>query len=151
MLNEKINADFIQATNSSINLELAITPVKISYDNALAPFRNQANQKYPPELSTYNTRRPRKVNEVDSMGGGRGVLFQGRGIGHYGRRGRRGCGGIFYGGRGGQYGRGFRKTRDIDGPDPMPEWYSITMARRTRFILPMTSQQTSGLGYQRRK
>ena len=31
------------------------------------------------------------------------------------------------------------KTQDINGPDPMPEWYSVTIARRWRFILPMTS------------
>ena len=43
------------------------------------------------------------------------------------------------------------KTRDINSPDPMPEWYSVTMARRYRFILPMTSQHTSSLGYQQRK
>ena len=29
------------------------------------------------------------------------------------------------------------KTQDINSPDPMTEWYSVTMARRYRFILPM--------------
>ena len=112
MLNRKTNADFLQATKSSINLELARTPVNLSYDNAISAFRNQVNQKYPPELSTYNNRRPRRVNEVDSMGGSREGRFQGRGIGHYGGRGGRGRGGIFYGGRGrgGRYGRGGRQN-----------------------------------------
>ena len=82
MLNRKINADFLQANKSSINLELARTPAKLSYDNTLAAFRNKVNHKYLPELSTYNNRRPRRVNEVDSMGGGRGGRFQGRGRGH---------------------------------------------------------------------
>ena len=43
------------------------------------------------------------------------------------------------------------KTRDIHSPYPMPEWYSVTMARRYRIILPITSQQTSGLGYYKQK
>ena len=100
MLNRKINADFLQATNSSINLELDRTPVNLSYDDALTIFRNQVNQKYPPELSTSNNRIPGRMNEVDSMGGNRGGRFQGRGRGHYGERGGCGHGGIFYGGRG---------------------------------------------------
>ena len=48
MLNIKINADFLQATRSSINLELARTPVNLSCDDALAVFINQVNHKYPP-------------------------------------------------------------------------------------------------------
>ena len=38
------------------------------------------------------------------------------------------------------------KTRDINGLDTMPEWYSVTMAHIQRLILHMTSQPTSGLG-----
>ena len=45
MLKIKINADFLQSTKSSINLELDRTPVNLFYDNALAVFRNQVNQK----------------------------------------------------------------------------------------------------------
>ena len=67
MLNRKINADFLQVTKSSINIELARTPVHISYDDALSAFRNQLNQKYTPKISTSNNRRPIRVNEVDSM------------------------------------------------------------------------------------
>ena len=112
ILHRKINAEFLQATKSSINIEHARTPVNLSYDDDLAVFRNQVNQKYPPELSTSNNRRPRTVNEVDSMGSGRGGLFQGRGRGHYGGRGGYDRGGIFYGerGRGGRYGRGGRQN-----------------------------------------
>ena len=72
MLNRKTNAKFLQATKSSINIELARTSVNLSYDDALAAFIDQVIQKYPPELSTSNNRRPRIVNEVYSMGGGRG-------------------------------------------------------------------------------
>ena len=46
MLNIKINADFLQATKSSINLELARTQVNLSYDDDLATFRNQVNHGY---------------------------------------------------------------------------------------------------------
>ena len=87
MVNRKTNTEFLQATKSSINLELIRIPVNLSYNDALDEFRNQINQEYPPELSFSKNRRPRRVNEVDSMGGGRVGSFQGRGRGHYGRSG----------------------------------------------------------------
>ena len=90
MLNRKINAEFLQATKLSIKIELARTPINLSYENALATFRNKVNQKYPPEISTFKNRRPIRVNEVGSMVGGRGGSFQGIGRGHY--KGRGGCG-----------------------------------------------------------
>ena len=43
------------------------------------------------------------------------------------------------------------KTQDINSPYLMPEQYSVTMASRYIFILPMTSQHMSGLGYQNQK
>ena len=76
MLNRKNNAEFLQSTKSSINLEICRTPDNLSYDNNIAAFQNQVNQKYLPELSTYNNRRPRRVNQVYSIGGGRGVTFK---------------------------------------------------------------------------
>ena len=94
MLNRKINADFIQATKSYINLELFRTPANLSYDNAIDVFINQVNYKYPLEISTSNNRRPRRVNGVDTMGGGIGGCFQGRGRGRYVVRGGRGRGGM---------------------------------------------------------
>ena len=123
MLNRKINAEFIQVTKSSINLELAITPVNLSYYDALAAFRNQVNQKYPPELSTSNNRRPRRMNEVGSMSGGRGGCFQGRGRVCYCRRGGCGRGGIFIVGvdKEADMAEEAGKTWDIDNPDPMSE------------------------------
>ena len=90
------------------------------------------NQKYPLELSTYNNRIPRRVNKVDSMGGGRGGRFQGRGRGHYGGGGRRGHGGRFMVDVDEEVNMSEEagKTWYINGPDPMPEWYSVTMAHR---------------------
>ena len=99
MLNRKVNADFLQAAKSSMNIELARTPFNLSYGNALAAFRNKLNQKYPPKLSTSKNRRPIRLNKVDYMGGGRECRFQFRGRGYYGGRGRVGRGRILYGGR----------------------------------------------------
>ena len=107
ILNRKIFIDFLQATKASINFELAKTPVSITYENELAVFCNQVNQKLLPELSSSNNRRTRRINETGTCGGGRGGRFKGRGVRYQGRgergrfggrdRGRSGCG---YGGRG---------------------------------------------------
>ena len=43
ILNRKILADFIQSNKASINLELTKTQVTITYENALAEFRNTVN------------------------------------------------------------------------------------------------------------
>ena len=51
ILNSKVNADSLQATKASINLELTKTPVTLNYNDTLTEFRNQVNQKFPPELS----------------------------------------------------------------------------------------------------
>ena len=106
-LNIKILADLLQATKASINLELAKTPVTIKYENELAAFRNQANQKFPPELSSSNNRRTRRINEASNNGSGRGGISQGLGGIYQGRGGRgifggrgRGISGRGYGGRG---------------------------------------------------
>ena len=48
--------DFLQTNKASINLELAKTPVTITYEKALAAFRNQVNQKFLPEISYINNR-----------------------------------------------------------------------------------------------
>ena len=78
-LNRKILSDFLQATKSSINLELANTPVPITYENAHSAFRNQVNQKFPPEISSSNNRNTGRINEAVTRGGGRGGIFQERG------------------------------------------------------------------------
>ena len=61
ILNRKILADFLAATKASINLELARDPITITYEQALAAFRNQVNQKFPPDISTGNNTRTRRI------------------------------------------------------------------------------------------
>ena len=77
IINRKILTDLLQATKASIKLELDKKPLTITYENALAAFRNQVNHKFPPELSSSNNRRTRRINEAGTRGGGRGSRFQG--------------------------------------------------------------------------
>ena len=79
ILNRKILADFLQSTKASINLELAKTPVTITYENVLSAFRNQVNQKFLPELSSSNNKKTRRINEAGTHCGGIGGRFQDRG------------------------------------------------------------------------
>ena len=62
ILNIKILADLLQATKASIKLDLAKTPVTITYENSPAAFRNQVNHKVPPDLSSSNNRKTRRIN-----------------------------------------------------------------------------------------
>ena len=78
ILNRKAKADFLQDNKASINLKLSNTLFTLNYDNALTAFRNQVNQKFPPELSSSNNRRTRRVNELGFRGGGRYGRFQGK-------------------------------------------------------------------------
>ena len=107
IINRKVTADFLQATKASINIDLARIPITITYENALAAFRNQVNQKFPLEMASASCR-TRRVNEVTACGvnsrnynnryrGRRGVEY--RGGGRHSGRGR-------YGGRLGGSGRG---------------------------------------------
>ena len=107
ILNKKILADFLQATKASINLELAKTPVTITYENELTTFRNQVNHKSPPEFSSSNSRKKSRINEASTRGSGRGGIFQVQGRRYQGhvRRGisggrGRGRSGSGHGGRG---------------------------------------------------
>lgn len=116
MLTQKINADFLQHTKASINIELTKSPVTMTYQQALMSFRNEVNRKFPPEMATNNTR-ARRVNEV--MRGGRSSgRYGGRG-GRFGHRGGRGRGQFGRGGRGmGRgSGRGHPDARFITGID----------------------------------
>ena len=69
LLNRKVKADFLEAARTSIELELAKVPVPITYDIALASYRNCVNRKYPPGDNPKITRRQ---NEVTTHGQGRG-------------------------------------------------------------------------------
>ena len=77
ILCSKINADFLQHTKASINMELTKEPITMTYEQALASFRNEVNRKFPPEVNEAN-RRTRRVNEAMSnhRGRGRGRGFQ---------------------------------------------------------------------------
>ena len=102
IFNGRILAVFLQSTKASINLELSKTPVTITYGNLLAALRNQVNHKFPPELSSSNNRKTRKIKEAGICCNGRGGIFQGgggryQGLGGRGRSVRRGRG---------RYGRG---------------------------------------------
>ena len=89
MLIDKIKADFLTPTKAQLEIELSRTPMIMTYDQALALFRNMVNQKHPPQMGAAQNRVRRNVNEVSS-GRGRG------GRGGYGRGGRGGR----HGGRG---------------------------------------------------
>ena len=77
ILNRKAKADFLQNNKASINIELDNTPVTLNQDDTLTVFRNQVNQKFPPELLSSNNRTKIRVNEVGFRSGGRGGQSQG--------------------------------------------------------------------------
>lgn len=90
-----MKADFLDAVTAQLNIELQRVPMTVTYDQAIALYRNAVNAKYPPTVVAANNRTRRNVNEVNSGrgtrgGGGRG----GSGRGGRGNRGRgRGRGG----------------------------------------------------------
>jgi hypothetical protein len=96
ILIEKVNADFLGHTKAGISIELTRNPMTMTYEQALAAFRNEVNRKHPPQMTSV-TRTRRNINEI-SRGGSRG----GRNSNNRG-------------GRGGRFGRGSRpplkKTR----------------------------------------
>ena len=77
ILNKNIFVDFFQTTQASIKLDLAKTSVMIIYENTLAAFHNQINQKFSPEFSSSNNRSTRRINENGTRGGGKVGIFQG--------------------------------------------------------------------------
>ena len=111
LLCKKVTADFLQNTRQIINVEITKIPIAMTYEQALTSFRNEVNQKFPPQMTTQQRYR-RNVSSIQGRGGrgrGRGT---GRGRG-YGRGGR---GGRSYG-RGGQGKRpqGIRYITATDG------------------------------------
>ena len=110
ILTKKINADFLGHIKAAIMVEMTKTPVTMTFEQALANFRNEVNLKFPPEMSG-NTR-TRRIHETQQHGRGRG-RGRGRGDGRYGRGyGGRGRGG--YGGRGGGRSQGNQKRTRQD-------------------------------------
>ena len=93
ILCKKVNVDFLQHTKATIMVDMTKIPMIMTYDQALANFRNQVNNKFTPELSSNKVRR--NINQTQSSGRG------GFGRGGFGRGGRG------FGGRGqGRGGRG---------------------------------------------
>jgi hypothetical protein len=68
ILLQKVTADFIVPVKAGIGIELARIPMTMTYEQALAAFRNEVNRKFPPQMSS-TTKTRRHINEV---GGGRG-------------------------------------------------------------------------------
>ena len=95
MLIDKIKADFLTPTKAQLEIELSRMPMTITYNQAIALFRNMVNQKHPPQMNANKTVR-RNVNEVSTGGRGKGGARGGHGRG--GRGGR-------HGGRGGKGGK----------------------------------------------
>ncbi len=94
MLIDKIKADFLTPTKAQLEIELSRTPMMMTYEQALALFRNMVNQKHPPQMGAAKNRVRRTINEANT---GRGGRIQSRG-----GFGRGGCGGRGRGGRSGQ-------------------------------------------------
>ena len=85
ILLNKIKADFLIHAKAGINIELTKTPMTISYERALATFRNEVNMRNPPQMSqAASDRERRSLREMTSYDN-RG---RGRGRGNHGGRGR---------------------------------------------------------------
>ena len=117
ILLQKINVDFLQGVKAAMSIELSRTPLLMTYEQAVMTFRNEVNSKFPPNMSSNNTR-TRRINELSrsqtnprpgNYGRGRG---RGRG-GRFGGRGRGGPSGRNQGGRGSS--RGHPNARFITG------------------------------------
>ena len=90
ILCRKVQADFLQNAKAAIQLDLARVPMTLTYDAALASFRNQVNLKFPPEMSAANNRnRTRRIQQTSIRGEGRSSS---RGGGRNGRNGGRSSG-----------------------------------------------------------
>jgi len=48
----KIKADFLGAVKATLTVELTHVPLTMTYERALQSFRDEVNQKYPPQMST---------------------------------------------------------------------------------------------------
>ena len=88
MLNKKVKADFLEQVKTTIEIELAKVPIAMTYEIALASYRNAVNRKHPPSNKVKKTVR---INETTSYSRGN---QQGRGHskGQGPGRGRGGCG-----------------------------------------------------------
>ena len=86
MLVDKIKADFLIPTKAELEIELLQTPMTITYDQAIALFRNMVNQKHPPQMGATQNRVRCNVNKATTGQSGRANRG---GFGRGGRGGRR--------------------------------------------------------------
>lgn len=98
----KVTADFLRQAKAALNVELSKVPMTLTYEEAMATFRNAVNQKHPPNVGSANVR-TRRINEVGRFtrhnGGGRNNNT-------YGGRGRHYANNNRGGGRRHRFGRG---------------------------------------------
>lgn len=132
----KIDADFLQLTKSTIDLELTRVPITMTYELALAAFRNNVNKKHPPDLSSGPTR-VRRLQGINTGRGERGrgerdQRFHGRGRGG---RYQRGGGGHYYGRGGREQGRGHGRGRFGQDQHPRPGSRNILMTDGTMMAI----------------
>jgi hypothetical protein len=101
ILLQKVTADFLVPVKAGSGIDLARIPMTITYEQALAAFRNEVNRKFPPQMAS-TMKAQRHINKV-SGGRGRGARF-----------GRTDHGGHEQGrkGRGGNRGRPAKKRSD---------------------------------------
>ena len=135
ILCQKVNADFLHATRQIINIDLTRTPVTMTYEQALASFRNEVNRKFPPDLTTIA--RARRMAEIDAQY--HSERGRGQGRGRMGGRGRgRGRGRA---GRGNNIRQGTRVVTGLDGENmevhpaynfTESEWYNIPPTERRK-------------------
>ena len=77
MLAKKVRTcDFLESTLSVIDLELTKEPVTLTFDQALANFRNAVNRKFPPEMSA--TKKTRRINQLKNKNNNKNNKNSGR-------------------------------------------------------------------------
>jgi hypothetical protein len=91
----KVTADFLVPAKAGIGIELTRIPMTLTYEQALATFRNEVNSKFPPQMSSATRTTRHNINEL-GQGRGKGARF---GRANHGGRGRGGRGGRGKGGR----------------------------------------------------
>lgn len=66
LLIDKIKADFITPTKAQLEIELSRTPMTITYNYAVALFRNMVNHKHPPQMNATDNRIRRTINGLST-------------------------------------------------------------------------------------
>ena len=101
ILNKEVAADFLQSAKAAIKAELTRVPMAMTYELALAVFKDEVNRKFNVNTTATATRARRQIKE--SNADNRGDNYRDRGQRQYGGRGDK-CSN--QGGRHGGRGRG---------------------------------------------